>query len=424
MRAVVLAAGKGERLQPITLTKPKALIPVGGRPLLEHVLSALKSAGIGEVVLVVHYMAEKIIRRFGDGSRMGLKLHYIRQGGVYGTADAIGAAEAQVSGDFLAVYGDLLIAPAVIREVLRTHRGGASATMAVVPVEDPRQYGMVRVEGGIVTGIVEKPDVWPYEKLANAGVYVLNESVFDAIRRTGESKRGEREITSTLQEIINGGGEVLAAQIPAEEWMDVGRPWDLLEANRRVLVGLKPGVDGVVEDGANLVGPVYVAGGARVRAGAYVEGPTLIGADCDVGPNCYIRPYTSLGEGVRIGNACEVKNSIIMRGTHIGHLSYVGDSVIGEDCNLGAGTITANLRFDKRTVRVVMKGELVDSGLRKLGVIMGDGAQTGINATIMPGVKIGPKCWIGPNVVVYRDVPPGTRLTLKQELDVGRVPGG
>jgi len=199
--------------------------------------------------------------------------------------------------------------------------------------------------------------------------------------------------------------------------MDIGRPWDLLEANKRALERSHLGVRGEVEGGVHLEGPVHLEEEARLRSGAYVEGPVFIGEGSDVGPNCYIRPFTSLGRNVRVGNACEVKNSLILDGTHVGHLSYVGDSIIGANCNFGAGTITANLRFDKGSVRVRVKGEVMDSGRSKLGVIMGDNVETGIGARFMPGVKIGEGSWIGPSVTVYRDLPPRTFLVQKQELE-------
>jgi bifunctional UDP-N-acetylglucosamine pyrophosphorylase/glucosamine-1-phosphate N-acetyltransferase len=160
-----------------------------------------------------------------------------------------------------------------------------------------------------------------------------------------------------------------------------------------------------VEEGVRILGPVHISEGARVRSGAYIEGPVVIGPGSDVGPNCYLRPSTSIGENVRVGNACEVKNSIVMDGTHVAHLSYVGDSIIGEGCNLGAGTITANIRFDKKNVRVNIKGKRIDSGLRKLGSIIGDDVQTGINVSLMPGVKVGSNSWIAPSLTVHEDVP-------------------
>ena len=123
-------------------------------------------------------------------------------------------------------------------------------------------------------------------------------------------------------------------------WVD---PGICLTPTIGLLNVLNSKVLGTIEQGAHLIGPVTVAESARIRSGAYIEGPVFIDEEADVGPNCFIRSGTSLGKKVRVGNACEIKNSIIMDGTHVGHLSYVGDSVLGEKCNLGAGTITANL---------------------------------------------------------------------------------
>jgi len=183
-------------------------------------------------------------------------------------------------------------------------------------------------------------------------------------------------------------------------WLDIGRPWDMLDANMEYLKTISKAILGKVEDGVHIHGPVIVGEGARVRSGAYIEGPVIIGPDCDIGPNCYIRPYTSLGRGVRIGNAVEVKASIIMDRTHVGHLSYVGDSIIGSDCNFGAGTKVANLRHDGANIKVKMKGILLDSGRRKLGTIVGDNVHTGINSMLNVGSMIEPDTNIHPGEFV------------------------
>lgn len=146
-----------------------------------------------------------------------------------------------------------------------------------------------------------------------------------------------------------------------------------------------------------------------------LEGPALIMSGADIGPNCYIRPFTTIGRNSRIGNACEVKNSIVMDDSRVPHLSYIGDSIIGERCNLGAGTIVANLRLDEQPIKMMVKDSLVNTGKRKLGVIMGDDVETGVNCSLMPGVKIGSRARIGPGVVVYRDVPAGSSRYLDQE---------
>jgi len=418
LKAVVLAAGEGRRLRPLTETRPKHMIHVGGRPLLEHHLSSLRDGGIKEVLLIVNYMADQIKRYFGDGSRLGIKIEYVHQREIRGTADAFGSAEDYVDGDFLATYGDLLITPEVVNSALDLHsKGTPAATLTTVEVEHPEHYAVIKTAQNRVIEIVEKPPPGSIDsRQINAGVYIFSPEIFNAIKRTGKSPRGEQEITDSIRLLIESGEKVVAAKVSREDWLDVGRPWDLLEANMRVLRRLKPEVLGRVEDGAHVEGAVFVDEEARVRSGVYIEGPAYIGRESDIGPNCYIRPYTSVGRKVRVGNASEVKNSILMDGTHVGHLSYVGDSIIGEGCNFGAGTITANLRFDEKPVKMRIKGKIVDTHRKKMGVVMGDHVKTGVGVLFMPGVKVGCNSWIGPNLVVSRDVPSNTVMILQQQI--------
>ena len=418
MKAVVLAAGEGTRLKPITLTRPKHLIRVGGKPLLEHCLNALKAVGIEETLIVIHYMGDAIRTYFGDGKNFGLRISYVEQKEVLGTGNAVSIAEPYVKEDFVLVYGDLLFSVDALKKVVAIHeREKPAATMAVVPVEKPENYGIVELENSRVKNIIEKPsrDKAP-TNLANAGIYVFSTEIFEKIKQTKASVRGEWEITDAISLLLKEK-TVLGVEISKDEWLDIGRPWDLLKANRWILQRTEHKVLGTVENGAHLIGPVSVAETSRIRSGAYIEGPAFIDEESDIGPNCYIRPCTSIGKKVRIGNACEIKNSIIMDNTHIGHLSYVGDSIIGENCNLGAGTITANYRLDAKTIKMKIKDKVVDSERTKLGAVLGDNVKAGINTLFMPGVKVGCNSWIGPNVVVYRDLPSNTIILLKQSLE-------
>ena len=417
MKAIILTAGKGTRLHPLTLTRPKHLVPVGGKPIVDHVLAALKHAGVDEAVFIVNYMAQRLQSHLGDGAKYGMKFEYAVQEHLKGTADAASFAEPFVKDDFLLTYGDWLTTPSAIDTVLQTHeREKPTATIGVVPVENPEHYGIVEVDDSHIKRIIEKPrrEEAP-TNLANAGIYVLSTKIFEAIKHTKPSPRGELEITDSFTQLLDGGHKIAAAPIPSAEMLDVGLLWDLFEANHWALEKAKPRIEGSIEDGAHLIRPVTVEEGARIRSGVYIEGPAFIGKGSDVGPNCFIRPHTSIGRNVRIGNACEVKNSIIMDKTHIGHLSYVGDSIIGENCNLGAGTTIANYRFDGETVKMAVKDSILDTGRRKLGVVLGDDVKTGINASLMPGVKVGNNSWIGPGITVHRDVPPNTIVLLKQE---------
>jgi len=417
MKAVVLAAGEGVRLRPLTATRPKHLLPLGGKPILEHVLTTIKRVGVREALLVVGYLGHMLQEAFGDGSKLGLKIEYATQKGILGTGRAVSLAEGYVGDkEFLVVYGDIYLKPTALNQVLQAHRKGRGKNLlAVVEAENPENYGVVKLDrNNRLLEILEKPGK-PPSKLINAGVYVFTPHIFGEIRKVGKSPRGEVEITEAIQRLSEHEG-VHAVRIGKEDWLDIGRPWDLLEANERVLKEVRTRIMGKVESGAYLKGPVRVEQGSHIKSGAYIEGPVFVGEGSTVGPNCCIRPYTSLGRNVKIGSACEVKNSIIMDNTRIPHLSYVGDSIVGENCNFGAGTITGNIRFDNKPVKMLIKAKLTDSGRRKLGVIVGDNVQTGINVNFMPGVKVGSNSQIGPNVVVKRDVPGNTRLTVIQQL--------
>jgi len=385
MKALILAAGEGTRLRPLTTNIPKPLLIVAGKPYLAHLVQALCDAGITEQLILVGWKSNRVKEFFGDGKQMGVELSYLEQKDRLGTANAIGVADGVIDDDFVCVNADVVMSPEAVSEMVSAFQKDRAPFMGVVEVPDPQRFGVVQHEQGKLVRIVEKP-ADPPSTLINGGFFGLTPEVFDFIRRTELSTRGEYEFTDTLN-MMAASTDVLVRRIKGE-WMDVGFPWEMLRANEFLMGRMKGEVHGKVEPGAVLKGEVIVEEGALVRSGSYIEGPVYISRGCDVGPNCYIRPSTCLGEGVRIGSAVEIKNSIIMKGTHVPHHNYVGDSIIGERCNFGAGTKVANLRFDDRTVRVTTKGQMVGSGRRKLGVIMGDDVKTGVNAVIEPGTVI------------------------------------
>jgi len=428
MKAVILAAGAGERLQPLTATRPKHLLKVAGKPLLQFSLEALKYAEITEALLITHYRGEDIENYFGDGTKFGLKLSYIRQPQLLGTGNAAAMAEPFIDKDdkddaFVLIYGDLLFGIETIKTVVSKFRSAsAAAVMGVVAVDHPENYGIIeQTPRGAVRRIVEKPQAnQAPSKFANAGIYVFNREVFDKLDQIKPSIRGEVELTDAIGMLAEKDPPVLSVELAGADWFDVGRPGDLLDANLWALERMEPCVLGKVEPGAHLIGRVRVAASARIRSGAYIEGPVFIDEEADIGPNCYIRSGTSLGRKTRVGNAVEIKNSIIMDGTHVGHLSYVGDSILGEQCNLGAGTITANLRFDNKNIEMQIKDKRIDTSRRKLGVILGDNVKTGISTLFMPGVKVGANAWVGANVILKQDLPANSTVQLKQTIEINQ----
>ncbi len=407
MKAVILAAGEGTRMRPLTANLPKPLLPVAGKPFLRHTLEAVRRAGVRDVAILVGWQGHRIRESFGRGEELGLSIAYEEQAERLGTAHAIGQLRRHVDGPFLSINGDVVVSGEALQGLVAYHEKVGGPVVGLAEVPDPRPFGVVDMDGDLVKGIEEKPRT-PKSKLINAGVYVFDPGIFPLIDKTPKSPRGEYEITDTIRALL-ATSDVHGFRLPGE-WLDVGRPWDLLRANAALLAPLRGAVRGTVDAGASLVGEVLVEEGAHVRPGSHVEGPTIIGPGAEIGPNCYIRPATYVGPTAKVGNACEVKNSILMAGTHVPHQNYVGDSVIGERCNFGAGTKVANLRLDEANVRVRWRGTEVDTGLRKLGVIMGDDVKVGINASIDAGTIIGEGSFIGPGASVRGNIAPGSRI--------------
>ncbi len=407
MKAVVLAAGEGTRMRPLTANLPKPLLPVAGKPFLRHTLEALRDAGVRDVTILIGWHGHRVRESFGRGEDFGLSISYEEQVQRLGTAHAVGSLRAHVNGSFLSINGDVVVSGEALKAMVAHYRKVSGPVMALAKVPDPRAFGVVELEDGRIVGLEEKPGR-PTSNLINAGVYILEPDIFPLIDKTPKSTRGEYEITDTIRMLI-ASQSMYGFHLPGE-WIDVGRPWDLLRANAALLKSMKGETRGDVDAGATIVGEVLVEEGAHVRRGSYVEGPAIIGPGAEIGPNCYLRPSTAVGPKAKVGNACEVKNSILMAATHVPHQNYVGDSILGERCNLGAGTKVANLRLDEGSVRVLWRGVEVDTGLRKLGVIMGDDVKVGINASIDPGTIIGEGAFIGPGARVRGNVAPRSKI--------------
>lgn len=412
-------------MRPLTTTRPKTMLITGGKPLIQYNIESLKNAGIKDITLVVGYKKEVIKEYFGDGSNFGVNITYAVQEGQLGTAHAIGSAKKYIDESFIVLNGDIIVSYDLIRNLIEKYATRTSnnvkAVLTLIEVDNPSNYGIVSTQNDKITEIIEKPtsEEAP-SNLANAGIYLFSPEIFDAIEKTKLSERGEYEITDSLDIELKEGWEILGL-ISHEPWMDVGRPWELLKSNQDFLEKMENNIEGEIEDNVTVHGPLHLGKGSIVRSGCYIQGPVFIGKNCDVGPNTYLRPYACLCNNVDVGNAVEIKNSIIMDGTNVNHLSYVGDSVIGVNCNLGAGTNLANLRFDDKHVKVTVKEKRIDSGLRKLGAIFGDGVKTGINTSVNPGVKIGNGSFINAGCVLYEDIESNSLVSTKTNLIVKKL---
>jgi UDP-N-acetylglucosamine diphosphorylase/glucosamine-1-phosphate N-acetyltransferase len=393
MKAVILAAGKSTRTHPLTLARPKALVKIGNRPILQWNLEALDGKA-EEVIVVVGFMNEMVKKRFGNSFR-GIRIRYAEQEKQLGTANALLAAEPYLEGKFMVMMGDDIYMSQAVERM-----AGKGSAVLVEEVRDASRFGVWTEKAGKVVGFEEKPKSGS-PGLANCGFYILDMRIFSHIRKLDKSERGEYELNEAVNalaaedsvRVVGAGGG----------WIPVGYPWDILEANERVLGGMKPANEGEVEPHATIKGNVRIGKGTLVKNGCYIEGPAVIGENCVLGPNCFIMGKTSIGDDCRIGNAVEIKNSVIGDRTNVCHLSYLGDSVVGDDVNVAAGNITANLRHDKEEVMCLVKGRPMGTGRRKFGAVLADGVRTGISTSFYPGRKLWPGQTTLPGEIVKRD---------------------
>jgi bifunctional UDP-N-acetylglucosamine pyrophosphorylase/glucosamine-1-phosphate N-acetyltransferase len=393
MQAVILAAGEGTRMRPLTETVPKPMLPVADRPLVAHTADAAVDAGADRLVFVVGYEADRVRDHFGDAYR-GVPVAYATQDEQLGTAHAAAAARECIDDDFVVINGDDLYDRDAIEALF-----AACPAVGAYEVDDPRPYGVFSLSHGVVTDVVEKPADPPSHRV-NVGAYHFPAEAADWLTEVELSERGEYEITDVLARVVDAH-EVTPVDV--ERWLGVGRPWELLAANEWKLGELERRIEGDVHERAELRGDVVVESGAKVDSGVVIEGPALVRSGADVGPNAYVRGATLLGADAHVGNGVELKNTVVMRDTNVPHLSYVGDSVLGEGVNLGAGTQVANLRHDDEPVRITVKGERVSTGRRKFGVVAGPGAKTGINTSLNAGVVLSAGATTVPGESVTRD---------------------
>jgi bifunctional UDP-N-acetylglucosamine pyrophosphorylase/glucosamine-1-phosphate N-acetyltransferase len=388
MECVVLAAGEGKRMRPLTAKRPKVMLPLANQPMMEHLVLAIRDAGISDFIFIVGYGEREIRRHFGDGSAWGINITYATQRHQRGTADAVRTARDFVSGPFLVMNGDMVLKKEDVVELIRMK----PPCMCISTTDHPGDFGVVLTDNGLITALEEKSQQ-PKSNTINAGAYLFSIDIFDLIDEIHPSSRGELELTDALAHLIKE--RQLKAHL-LSYWMDVGFPWDLLEANAALMNTLVSENHGIIEEGVSLMNGVVVGGGTIIKSGTYIEGPCIIGKNCRIGPHAYIRGSTSIGDDCHLGHSSELKNSIIMNGTKIPHFNYIGDSVIGAGCNFGAGTKIANLRHDHTNIRVCGK----DTRRKKFGAVIGDEVRFGINCSINVGTMIGSESQFAPGSVI------------------------
>ncbi|MDO8740163.1 MAG: sugar phosphate nucleotidyltransferase [Candidatus Woesearchaeota archaeon] len=392
MQAIILAAGNSTRTLPLTVTRPKSLLKIANKSILAHNLEQLEDL-VDEVILVVGFKAEMIKATFGNKYKQ-ITIKYVEQKEQLGTGHALLQAEEYAKERFIVLGGDDLF----FREDLLKLKNEKYVLLAQ-EVEKPENFGIVEEEKGYLKKIVEKSSK-PISNLANIGCYLLDRNIFSLIKQVKKSERNEYELTDAINELAKK--EKLKV-IRSQYWIPIGYPWDLLNANQILLSKIKSSeIKGNIEEGVTIRGEIIVGKGTIIKGGSYIEGPVIIGESCIIGPNAYIRPDTAIGNNCKIRG--ELFDTIVMDNSVAKHNCYLGHSVIGEDVNISAGTITSDYRHDGKSNITIVKGKKVDSGRIKLGAFIGDHVRTGINTSVYPGRKIWPNKTTLPGEIVKEDV--------------------
>jgi len=397
-----LAAGKGTRLGPLTKNRPKPLIPLAGKPVIEHIIRSLIKNNVDSIAIIVHYYMDKI-KECIDNLGINVNVNYIYQEKLNGTGSAALLAENFVGGEpFIAVYGDVTLNDKVLAKVFKYfEKNPCDALITGVRVDDPSKYGVLILEEDRLVKIVEKPKINVRSNLINAGIYIFTPKIFDACRRIAFSERGELELTDAIM-LLNERGLVRVFNGGSGWWYDVGHPWDLLDANRYCLNQINTSIVGKCFPNTIIYEPVHIDEEACIESGVIIFGPSYIGRNVEIGYNSVIGPYASIGDNVRIGPLTYVSESIILDNTIISSHCAVVESVIGEGCYIESGVRIPSTNIYGENVKVLIKNILVDSGRKKLGALIGDNVTIGANTSIWPGTIIMPNKKIPPNSFINK----------------------
>jgi mannose-1-phosphate guanylyltransferase len=352
LHAIILVGGRGTRLQPLTDTRPKPMLPILDVPFLEHQLAALRSHGVTDVTFACGFLPQQIVAYFGEGDRVGLRLHFVIEPEPLDTAGAIAFA-ARASGaaesTMVVCNGDVLTS-LDIGALLAFHRErGAQATIALAPVDDPSRYGLVRIgSDGAVQAFLEKPKPEEIDtNLINAGTYVLEPSVIARIPTEGRCNI-EREVFPQLV------GEGLYALASDAYWNDIGTFPSYLAANVDMLRGRIGGAGAF--DAAGSATSVCVAPGAQVDRDADIQGPVCIDEGAIVEAGAHVGPDAVIGAGALVATGARVRSSVVLERAHVGSDAQVVDSIIGEDAVVNPGSSVSD-------GAVIAPGAVVDAAI-------------------------------------------------------------
>jgi len=404
VKAVFLCGGRGKRMFPIA--EDKFLLDFLGKPLLEHQIKLACEAGLSQFVIIGNpeniAKIEQITKKIP-----GIKVDLALQKEPSGIADALKSAEPFLHGQLLVVNpNDVFSSSAYTKIITEAEKATASSYILGYQVQKyfPGGYLQVNSQNELLH-IVEKPN--PGEEpsnLINILIHCHNNS--EELLRYIETVRTTRDdvYECALDSMVKGGHKINV--VPYNDfWAPIKYPWHIFKVMEYFLDNAQPYIasSARISEKANIEGKVILSDNVKVLENAVIRGPAYIGANSIIGNNTLVRDYSHIGSNSVIGYSTEVKHSYIGDNCWF-HSNYIGDSIVDDNCSLGAGTVLANFRLDEGNIQIKVGGSLIDTGYDKLGAIVGRGCRIGVNASFMPGVRVGPDSFVGPQVCLHQDL--------------------
>jgi len=405
MKAIFLCGGRGKRMFPVT--EDKFLLDFLGKPLLLHQIELARQAGLNHFVIIGN---PDNIDKIKQISRKipGIKVDFALQEKSLGIADALKSAEFFLRGQLLVINpNDVFSSSAYTKILAQAKKNTASSYVLGYRVSEYFPGGYLQVNSkNELLHIVEKPN--PGEEpsdLVNILIHCHNNP--EELLRYIETVKTARDdvYECALDKMVRAGHKIKV--VPYKDfWAPIKYPWHIFKVMEYFLDNAQPYVasSARISDTAHVEGKVIISENVKVLENAVIRGPVYIGANSVIGNNALVRDYSHIGAKSVIGYATEVKHSYIGDNCWF-HSNYVGDSIIDDDCSLGAGAVLANFRLDEGNIQVKVGDNVIDTGYDKLGAIIGRGCRIGVNASLMPGVRVGPDSFVGPQVCLREDLP-------------------
>ena len=384
-QAIILAAGESSRFWPLNYQN-KALFKIMGKPLIWHTIEGLRKAGIKEFI-IVQGPQKDIEKELSSFFKEDIK--YVVQQEHGGMGDAVLIARELIKGPFLVVHGHKVDAGDYLKPMInKVAQSGAGLVLLGTKTGQPQLYGILAMEGDEVKDLIEKPNQ-DVPGVRVIGMYLLPVNFFDYLGRVSE---GHYSFESALNVYFKE--KDARVEMIDSDFSSLKHPWQVFSLAKYLL-------DKNLGDQK-----VHVGKNTKIFEGAVIKGPCYIGDNCVIGNNALVREYTDLEDGAVVGAQAEVARCVFQDDAHV-HSGFFGDSVLGKNCRVGAGTVTGNIRLDR--------GEIKETGLNSLGVIVGNNTHIGINVSLMPGVLIGSNCVVGPGTVVFENIEDNTTFYTKFE---------